>query len=157
MAYTTLLAQIKSAVEGVTGIGVVRDYLRWWSDKKDFLDLFRTTIGGQAQIRGWTITRDGIPFNERYAQGGKHRVTHMFVIRGVLGLQDGTATEKTFQALVDSVVDALDDAVTLGGNVRSAGPATAAAITHRGFGEVLCHYCEIQFPVTEHVDRTYDA
>lgn len=155
MAYTTLLAQIKSAVEGVPNIGVVRDYLRWWRTDKDFLDLFKTTIGGTEQIRGWTITRDGVPGNDRYATGGQHRVTHMFVIRGLLGLQDSTGTEKTFQALIDSVVDALDDTVTLGGNVRSAGPATVPTITHREFGTVLCHYCEIHFPVTEHVSRTY--
>lgn len=155
MAYTTVLAQIKTAVEGVSNIGVVRDYLRYWQTDTGFRDLFQTTIGGVLQIRGWTITRDAIPQNQRYATGGQHSVQYLFVIRGYLGLKDGTETEKTFQALVDSVVDALDDAITLSGNVRTSGPATVPTIDHRDFGGVLCHYAEIHFPATEHVLRTY--
>lgn len=154
MAYSTLLAQIKSAVEGVSNIGVVRDYVRSWSSDREFLDLFQTTVGSTDQIRGWTITRDAVQ-NVRYTTGGQHQVQHLFVIRGYLGMQDGTATEKTFQALIDLVVDALDDKITLSNNVRTSGPVTVPTIAHAEFGTVTCHYAEIHFPVTEHVLRTY--
>lgn len=155
MDYATLLSQIKTAVESVTDIGQVHDMIRGWKNDNEFRTLFETTISSKKQIRGWTITRDGIPENSRYATGGQHQITHQFVIRGYLGLEDANETEKTIQALVESVLQKLDNAVTLGGNVRVAGPATAPVIAHREFGNVLCHYAEIQYPVTEHVARTY--
>lgn len=159
MAYDSILTQIRTILQGITDIGQVHTYLRHLTNQKKFLDLFQVTISGQKQIRGWTITRNGIPRNERiYGAGGWHELQHLFVIRGFLGLEDGTATEQTFQALVDTVVEKLDNAITLNNTVREAGPATVIEIGHREFGEVLCHYTEIHYPVVPYyVKRTYDG
>jgi hypothetical protein len=154
MAYSTILAQIKTAVESVTNIGRVHDYLRYFKDEATFISLFKTTISGVEQIRGWTITRDAIPENSRYTTQGPHRMKHMFVIRGYLGVSDAIESEKTLQALVESVIEKLDNAVTLGSNVEVAGPATAT-IGHSELGRVLCHYAEINYPVLEQVSRAY--
>ncbi len=155
MAYSTILAEIKTVMESVNDIGRVQDYLRYWKDDAHFKQLFQATVKGKKQIRGWTITRDGVPVNSRYASSGQHRLTYNFVIRGYLGVSDGTESEKTMQALVDEIIEKLDNAITLGGNVLDSGPAVCPTITHSEFGNVLCHYAEIQFPATEHALRTY--
>lgn len=155
MSYATMLALVKAAVEGVTDIGVVHDYRRFWTRDDDFQRLYATTIGGKRQIRGWDITRMAVPTNERQGAGGLHIITHQFMIRGYLSVEDASATEKTFQALVDAVVQALDEDVTLSGSARGLNPAVATTIDMGAIGKVLCHYAEIEFSVAETVARTY--
>jgi hypothetical protein len=79
-----------------------------------------------------------------------HRKEYEVVIRGYLGLSDGDATEKTAQALAESVVEKLEQYPTLqgvlvnGGVQRDAGlPSVRVGPEPRMFGGVLCHYTEI--------------
>jgi hypothetical protein len=155
MAYTDILDTIKGLLEQIPGIGRVHGYLRYFKDEPAFDELFMAKIDGIKQLRAWTITRDGIPKNQRYTTSGPHRIGHLFVIRGYLGVLDGVMSEMAMQALVDAVVQKLDNAVSLGALVEASGPATVPVISHTEFGRVLCHYAEINFPVTEQVQRNY--
>ncbi len=155
MAYSNVIDEIETTMNTVANIGEVHPFIRYWKTDADFRSLFQTTIATKVQIRGWTITRDGIPGNDRFTAGGPHRLSNNFVIRGYLSLEDGTETEKTFQGLVDAVIKALDENRQLNCNAEITGPATVPTISHREFGNVLCHYCEINYVVRTQELRTY--
>ena len=155
MAYTDIITKIKGTIESIPDIGRVHEYLRYFKDEPAFNELFMTKINGIKQLRAWMITRDGIPQNQRYTTFGPHRMQHMFVIRGYLGISDGVKSEMIMQSLIEAIIEKLDNAVDLGSLVEASGPATAPVISHAEFGRVLCHYTEINFPVTEQVQRKY--
>jgi hypothetical protein len=76
--------------------------------------------------------------------------THEVRLRGFHGLSDVAASELTFQAIVDGILDAIDGDKTLGKTVQESGPARVETIENRMFGKVLCHYAEIIVPVLEY-------
>lgn len=155
MSYATKLAKVKAALDGVSDVGNVYDYLRFWTNESEFRSLFEATIGGTKQIRGWMITRAGIPANTRAEANGRQILAHRFQVRGFMSLSDGNASEKTFQALVESVIAALDESVTLSGSERGMDPAIAPTIGLTQEGKYLCHYVEIEFTMAETLNRTY--
>lgn len=70
-------------------------------------------------------------------------------LHGYYGANDANATEKAWQDIVDSVVDAFRDDKKLGGLVIDSGPLQVQeellGLFPRGDGGVLCHYsrCEL--------------
>jgi len=155
MSEATARADIYSIVSGVSSIGRVHDYERWAVRWADHLDLFKTTIDGQQQIRGWTISCRSMPQGRLEFSGAKLR-TYTYKIRGYFGLDDGSASEKTAVALAEDVVEALDASDTLhdGGSYYDALPASMDVFEPRLFGGVLCHYVEISQVVQEVMDGT---
>jgi hypothetical protein len=151
MAYseTTYRGAIKTALEGVTGIGQVHDYERWNDDWPSLLLQFQSTISGVAQLRGWTITLGQVQQEVITFQGGGFDETilvrYTYRVRGYLALDDSAATEKTFAALVLAVMTALEGSTTLQGAVlEREGPVVSlGTIEHRMFAGVLCHYAEL--------------
>lgn len=148
MSYSQVCAAVKSVLESVPGVGAVYDYLRWTTDPVAYQSLFAS--GGE--VRFWTISRASVQDVRRYTEQVDE--VHTVVLRGYLALDDASASEKSFQDLVDSVRAALREDYTLGGVACNSGPEMHTTIEHRQFGEVLCHYCEISFPVRERKDRT---
>ena len=151
MSESTIRAAIKDVLTGVENIGVVHDYERHAATWEKFLELFRVTIAGQAQIRGWEITRRqrtavqqtlGIGFAESDRR-------HGYKIHGYMGLQDAQATEKTFQALIEAVCAAFAASGRLGGTHNQHDFVQVNIIEPRMFGGVLCHFCEMTLTVTE--------
>jgi hypothetical protein len=147
MSEALIRQQIYTTLSGVTSIGKVHDYERWAADWDAFIALFKTTVAGAPQIRGWEIGREAVA--AVYDDNAEESDTHQFVIRGYLVVKDSAATEKTFNALIEAVRQAFRFDFTLGGLCEMAGPMTARVITTRMFGAVLCHYCELVFPVQE--------
>lgn len=144
MALSDITAEIKTILEGVSGIGTVHDYERWAATWEKFLELFKDSNN---KINGWTITRRKTPA-ERDTMPTVMR-THTFVIRGVYGLKDEDATEKTFQDLVEAVQGAFEDEYSLGGYAVNSGPVQVVTVESRIFGKVLCHYAELEYEVQE--------
>lgn len=141
MSLSAIRDRIKTILQGVTGIGVVHDYERWDANWTEMLAHYKSS----GVLNGWAITRrgtsedwDNMPVVERY---------HNFEISGIYSLSDATASEKTFQNLVDAVAAALRNDQTLGGACIVAGPVNVEAVEPRMFGSVLCHYCLIKLPV----------
>lgn len=125
-----------------------------------FLDQFKTDIGGVEQIRGWMVSFAGYapaPVIEAVNPpgAGKQSLTaraHVFKAMGFMGLNDADATEKTFAALAESVVEALDDDDTLhGGTYLECSPASIDFFGTLMLGGVLCNHAEIRLTVTEAV------
>ncbi len=150
MSAATIRAAIYSAVNGVSNIGKVYDYERHSNDWSDFLDKFKTTIGGTNQIRGWMVGYRGITEAEggRFtAPGGRISRKHRFQILGVMGIDDSEATEKTFAALAEDVCDALDSDDTIHGYLGSS-PAMLG-FDPKPFAGLLVHAAAIVIDVTE--------
>ncbi len=148
MSVAAIRAQIKAVLQGVTDIGQVHDYDRWEIDWGDFLTLFKSTISGTDQIRGWTIhcQSDGLSYPGTNNVG---QFEHLFLLRGYLGLKDATATEKAFDDLVESVQKAFLGNYTLNGSAMNAEPLQVIVKEIRQLSDVLVHYAEIQLRVRE--------
>ncbi len=148
MSVAAIRAQIKTILQGVTNIGQVHDYDRWEINWDDFLALFKSTVGGVAQIRGWTIHvhSDGSSYPGTNNVG---QFEHLFLLRGYLGLNDSNATEKAFDDLVEAVVKAFMGNYPLNGSAMNAEPPQVTVKEVRQLSDVLAHYAEIQLRVKE--------
>lgn len=151
MAYgeATIRAAIKSALQGGTNIGQVHDYERGMEDWAGLLSLFKSTIGGADQIRGWTITMERARQEVIGFEGGGTAdtilVTYDYRIRGFMSVDDAEATEKTFTALALAVCAALEAASGLTSKVleRDTPVVAECRIDYAMFAGVLCHRAEI--------------
>ena len=148
MSESALRTAIYNAVNGVSNVGVVYDYQRWADDWGAFLDLFKKTVGGVDQIRGFEVGYRGFqPIDPREFQGIHLRI-HNFVVAGYLGLDDSASTEKTMATLAETVADALEDNAALAA-LAFHDVETSLIYETRMFGSVLCHYAEIGVEVSE--------
>ena len=143
MAYADVRAALKSLLEGISGINKVYDYQRWTADRAVYAALFKDTD----KIHFWCISRRAVTDTRRYTEQVDD--VHRIVIRGYMALDDSEATEKTFQDLIDTVRQTLRQNYTILGTAHNSGPEINTIIEHRVFGEVLCHYCEVELPVRE--------
>ncbi len=142
MSESAIRTQIYTILSGVNDIGKVYDYERWSADWTTFINIFKTTIGGVDQVRGWEIGRRSC--SENMLTLGEVDRPHNFIIRGYMGVSDAAATEKTFNTLIEAIAAAFRTNLTLNG---------AAFLGHdylqielieaRMFGGVLCHYAEL--------------
>ena len=149
MSEATIRAQIKSTVEGVSGIGVVHDYVRWASTWQQFLTLYKKS----GKINGCSISRVATPAHITARRKQERRFAYK--LRFYYGLKDSAASEKIFQALIESVVTALSADSDVGGLTYRTDPVQVDIVDARMFGDVLCHYGELTLVVYETTDLTY--
>jgi len=146
MSEAAIRAQIKTILEGVSGIGIVHNRQRFAATWEKFLELFKTT---DKKINGCCITRDSASA-ERLNWDQDER-THEYKIRGYYGLSDEAATEITATALVEAICDAFRADTGLGGTAGDSGPMQVLIVEPRAFGGVLCHFYELGLSVNEYV------
>lgn len=156
MSLSAIYSAIKTQMQAVSGMGIVHDYVRWTPSWPGFLALYKTTGG---IINGWAFGR--VAMQQRHASLGAIEQAHVILFRGVYGLDDSAATEKTFQTQIDAMVTKFNDADNedLGGACLTInpdwGPMDGAVglqvdrIDHRLFGTVLCHYAECRLCAIE--------
>lgn len=147
MSETLLRAEIKTLMDSVTGIGVVHDYQRWITDWAKFLDAFKDKAS--KTVIGWQITRSG--FDVAEFTSNKYKVTHKFKLIGIYALKDSAKSEHLFNAVVEAVVLKMLSNTITGAQGKSV--PKLGALQERVFGSVLCHYAEIDLPVTEIVEE----
>lgn len=147
--YESLRTAIKAELDAVPDIGQTHSRERFVVDPSAYLDMFKATISGTAQIRAWLILRESVtPVDDRTF--GEDRRRHLFVLRGYLGFQDSSDTYGTMQALCDTIMARFDNLTTLsvsGVIVRAIGPTTLRSFDTGQFGSVLCHLAEIELPI----------
>ena len=152
MAYNDLRVAIKALLDGVTDIGVTHTRERWSDTWPSFLSLFKTQVNGEDQIRGWTISRTSKVMTVSGAsREASVNYTEEFLIRGFLGFSDADDTDGTFQALVDTIVTALNGDKNLSDAAGvvdyGAVPVEVRILDLRMFGRVMCHYTEMRYTV----------
>lgn len=107
-------AQVRDAIAArlntVSGIGNVQDYRRTAQTYAQLESAFTATISAQKQIRGWSIAWESGELTPSGIQGnGTMRMTgqETWVIRGYMSANDAQATDRTWSALIESVMAAL--------------------------------------------------
>lgn len=113
-----IMSAVATRLQGVTGIGQVHTYMRWASSEVAFQELSMTS----GVVNFWQIAR--IRTQERWLTTGEVWRAHTLAIYGGYGLLDASATERTFQNLVERVCAKFRsfDGWTLGGLVESTAP-----------------------------------
>jgi len=153
MPESSIRAQIYSILSSVTDVGKVYDYERWAADWTTFVNLFKSTIGGVDQIRGWEIGRRSVKEQRitlGIASSGNEKV-HGFLIRGYMRVNDAEASEKIFNALIEEIATAFRSNKKLNDTARDHDFIQAEIIEFRLFGGVLCHYAELSLTVYERI------
>ncbi len=153
MSESTIRAQIYAILNGLTDIGKVYDYERWAADWNVFINLFKATVGGVDQIRGWEISRRSVK-EEKIVLGigaSTNEITHGFLIRGYMGINDASATEKTFNALIEAIAAVFRSNKKLNNTARDHDFIQAEVIDTRMFGGVLCHYAELSLTAYQRI------
>lgn len=103
MSESVIRADIKAIIESVASIGVVHDYWRYASDWETYVNFFKDTSTNR--IYGWQIERTGTKIDVNENTGESYKKTHTYQITGFMSLLDAIATEKLFNAAIESVVD----------------------------------------------------
>ncbi len=139
---------IKAAVSGVSGIGMVYDYLRHIETEAEI----KAELVKSSRLHFWSVTlANDDKFAEEHIVGGS-KAWITFVIHGNYALKDSEASEKTFINLVEDVLDALRVDKTLGGTVMRMGAPKWVGPNHAMVVNVLCHHAEIVVPVLTAVE-----
>jgi len=147
MSLSSIRVALKTLVEGVSGMGIVHDYERHAKDWATYLSFYKKP--GTSVINGWQIIRRSTR-EEEHAATQTYRF-HTFVINGFYSLDDSVASEKTFQDLIESICTVVRQDADLGGAVFHVTPPTVVVVEQRTFGDVLCHYCELNLQIEEDV------
>lgn len=148
MSVPQMREQIKAILSGVSGIGVVHDYIRWAADWNKVLDRFRDSTG---KINTVMFARDKM---QKRLTGGSPERAHLFRMRVVMGLNDDSATGIAFDALLTAIEEKFEDYDNLNGTcltIKSLdwGPLAGQegvqieTIEERMFAKTLCHYAEL--------------
>ena len=151
MSEVTVRAAIKTAIEGVSNIGLVYDRPRFAKEWDTTLALFKTTISSDDIIRAWTIKISGVGQDGLNATGSRAtglKRTYTYIIEGYLQFEDSTSSEITMTALALALMDALDQANLFVSNVILAQPAQAKMDTGT-VGGIFSHFVEITLTVSD--------
>lgn len=151
MALSTIKSNLKTALEAVTGIGQVHDYIRNWSGtNKTFFHLFESS----KKVHAWQITRRKTPEKGINTNNSNER-RHEILIFGVYGVNDLNASEKTFQDLIEAICVKLRDEAKqpapLSGAVLRMGWPQVETVEFRFWNGRLVHACDIGLWVDEYI------
>jgi len=146
MPLSNITTAMQSILAGVTGVGNVYSYRRWAADEATFRKLFTES----GTILAWTITRESTR-RERFEQGRYDY--HTMIMRGFLGTKDSTATELTFQNLVETINNVFEANTSLmmngTANAIYAEAVQVRKVDYVKYGEYLCHFAELEMVVTD--------
>lgn len=153
MSEADIRQQIYTIVSGISNIGKVYDYERWAADWTAFINLFKATIGGVEQIRGWEISRKSASEKQivikTVGASQMFEDSHVYAIKGYLRVNDSEASEKVFNLLIENIKSAFRENRNLNGKAQRHDLIQAPLIETRIFGDVLCHCAELNLTVYE--------
>ena len=132
--YTAILAAIVALIQSGGGVNVY-DYKRHVAEWGQMISLF--TTGGK--VHGWMVSRGR--HEERWLTNVEVEVRDTYEIVAVYGCQDSSASEKTFQALLNAVALKFRADYTVSGTAEIREPLNFTT-SHRMFGGILCHVAE---------------
>ena len=144
MSLADNITAIQTIVQGVSGVENVYDTVRNWQTEKQFRDGARTPSG---EIQFWFITRESTEAEDLGPRFTARR--HRIAVHGYSGVNDAAASEKSFQALVENVVEALGNDRKLNQTARHSEPAQVRTVDFRILNNVLCHHAELALVIEE--------
>lgn len=152
MSFSTVRSAIKTALEGVAGIaagaGKVQDHEPQVITPESYVTDFANAAG--TAINGWTITRTRV-VERQQDPGFRFQRVHDFLVRGRFGLQESTATETTFQNLIEAVMVAIRGSVSIWAEHPEEADqgVQSELVGHEMHGPFLVHLVEMRFSVEE--------
>lgn len=145
-------AALKTAIETVTDVGAVYDYQPFpKNDWAQFVTTLTVVIGGQRQVRAWTIQYEGE--DRRYEAIGIGAVKTIRRINYIIRCHMSWAhpsSDGVFRDLLESAATAIDSARSLGGTALDHDPITIDLPNDASpvmIGDIMCHYAEIRVVV----------
>jgi hypothetical protein len=149
MALADIKARIQAQLQAIAGMGNVYTRLRNLSVEKDQALLIK---GGTLHV--WMIDRVASRLVDESVNQNFTEQSDMIGITGYLGVNDAASSSDTFEALVDAVLQAINNdrrpPSHLGGTVQTAQPPQLKVKDHHMYGvggQVLCHHAEITMQV----------
>ena len=149
MSYSTILAELKTLLDAVTGIGTTFDYLPLLHDEQTL----KSTFVSSGKLHAWIITRvNASGTNQTIAHTLRN---HVFDIYGYYALDDANTSEKTFQQLCDTVMNKFDEQenIDLVASVYVIAPSQLLSFDPVMFCDVLCHRSIIRITAEEELVR----
>lgn len=149
MSYSTILAQVKTVLSGVSGTANVYDYWRYSSDMTTLKSLFVSN----GILHTWMITRTSA--SAEASLDSQVFRNHQFELTGFYQVDDSAESEKTFQALCDTIMNTFDQTsnFTLNATADQIQAAQLLEFTHVEFCGVLCHQARILITANEEVTQ----
>ena len=98
MSVSTQRAALLAIMQGISGVGAVADYERNANDAEAF---FRKHFVRQGKVNGWFIRADVLP--DLIHSCGEVEKRVRFTVRGWLSAEDGTASAKTAENLMQTI------------------------------------------------------
>lgn len=144
MSLINSIQAIKAILESVAGVANVHDTVRNWQTEKQFRDAART---GAGSLQFWFLTREATAAEDLGPRLTARR--HTVALHGYAGVNDAAGSEKSFQALVESVVEALGADRKLNQTARHSGPVEVRTVDFRVMNNVLCHHAELALEVED--------
>lgn len=159
MSLLAIRTAIVATLNSVPDIGIVQPYERYAADLAGLKALYWSAAHNQ--LRGWFVrrmaTRESANIQARTVEQVRWRIV------GVMGLADATATELTFDDLIEGVRNAFAADETLGGTVdqctdpSSEDGDSCIQLDDAGpvmFAGVLAHGARLRLTTTRYLERT---
>lgn len=140
MALSTILSEIVTLLNQVTGIGKVLDYSRYTPAEKERLD----TYVSSGRLHCWIVTREATAARDAGAGPQNIRDQHAIVIHGYRAVTAAADSEKLHQDMAESVRTKLhQNRKLLGGGWLSSPVSVRAFNAVMFFSSVLCWHAEL--------------
>ncbi len=151
MAYSSIRTALKTRLEAISGVQNVHHYLRHISRGVEDPAYAALFVNGASDVHAWRFTRTNCAQTVCADHDSTIKRTHTIEIEGYRGLIDASASENTFQDLVDTVLTALNGGDKTLGGVAEMGIPQLTRFQPVMFYNVLCHGATIRIDIEENV------
>lgn len=145
MSLATQRANIKTALEAVSGIGAVKDHVVWTDDWEFIFNNFTDSTGQRVHV--WFIGLGSSPAPVAMTRDIRTR-TYVWNLIGYYSLKTSAESSKAFEDVVDAILAKFDQETHIGAAQQIA-PPSLVGISNVVFTQHGCHTAQIQITVTE--------
>jgi hypothetical protein len=154
VTYLTIRSPFVTLLKGISGIGEVHEV---WKHTVDW-EKFKQRYVKDGRVNDWEVTQTELANeieNVQNADGNLpiYRRTHLFTVRGMLGLKESDLasghTETKFMEIIDAITGGFEADPLLGGSILLPALPQFTEINHSSFGGVLCHFTQFTYNAAE--------
>lgn len=150
MSFELIRDEIKSVMEATDGVGVVHNYERWTNRLEKLMEFYKPS--GESVINGFEITRRTTEEDDE-SLGHTIRI-YVFNVRGYYSLKDDTASENTFNTILENLSDSFRVNHDLNGTCQKHDYLQIELVEPVMFSEVLVHTALMSLTVYEELNRS---